>query len=430
MNGPSSHEATTMATAIPPVLAMRQRAGTINANLRTRLETLLPAAMRASGLDMWLILCQEDNPDPVFSTLIPMDTWCPILQILVFYDGGPEHEVERINISGTNTHDLYDRPYAGQLEEKQWPMLRQIIAERDPQRIGINIGATNWAAGGLTYNLQQQLLAQLPAGYAERLVSAEPLATQFLAALTDAEVQTFGHVVAVAKGIIADCFSRQAITPGITTTADLVWRYWQLCADRGLEIAFKPFFSIVRSERARATWGAADAVIRLGDVVHCDVGIHYLRLNSDHQQLAYILDAGESAAPSGLRRLMDEAHRLQDIYLAEFAHGLSGNELLQRILTRARAARVPNPRVYSHSLGLFLHEPGPLIGLPWQQDSCPGRGDVRLDYNNCFTMELSVADVVPEWDNQVVLLGLEEDVVYAHEGCRVLGERQQTFHLV
>ena len=45
-------------------------------------------------------------------------------------------------------------------------------------------------------------------------------------------------------------------------------------------------------------------------------------------------------------------------------------------------------------------------------------------------MELSVADVVPEWDDQVVLLGLEEDVVYTREGCRVLGERQQSFHLV
>ena len=371
MNELSNNEATPSAT-IPPVLTMRQRAETINANLRMRLETLLPVAMRSSGLDMWLILCQEDNPDPVFSTLIPMDTWCPILQILVFFDGGLERGVERINISGTNTHDLYDRPYAGQLEEKQWPLLRQIISERDPQRIGINIGATAWAAGGLTHNLLQQLLAQLPPGYAGRLVSAEPLATQFLAALTDPEVKTFENVVAVAKGIIADCFSPQAVTPGVTTTADLVWRYWQLCADRGLDIAFKPFFSIVRRERTRAIWGAADMVIRPGDVVHCDVGIRYLRLNSDHQQLAYILGPGESAAPAGLRRLIDEAHRLQDIYLAEFAHGLSGNELLQRILARARAAGVPNPRVYSHSLGLFLHEPGPLIGLPWQQEFLSG----------------------------------------------------------
>jgi Xaa-Pro aminopeptidase len=415
---------------VPAVMTMRQRAETINRSLHGRLETLLPAAMRAQGLDMWLILCQEDNPDPVFTTLIPMDTWCPILQILVFYDRGDAQGVEHINISGTNTHDLYTRPYAGQLEQKQWPLLRQIIEERDPQHIGINIGATSWAAGGLTYNLYQQLLAQLPPGYAGRLVSAEPLATQWLSTLTDEEVQNFEGVVTLAKGLIGECFSRRAITPGVTTTADLVWYYWQLCADRGLEVAFKPYFSIVRRERDRARWGAADSVIRPGDVVHCDVGIRYLRLNSDHQQLAYILGPDEDDVPAGLRRLMSEAHRLQDIYMAEFAHGLTGNELLQRILARARAEGVPNPRVYSHSLGLFLHEPGPLIGLPWEQGACPGRGDVRLDYNNCFTMELAVAAPAPEWDGQVVSLGLEEDVVYTRDGCRLLGERQRAFHLV
>ena len=63
---------------------MRERATLINRNLRGRLDAILPLAMRESGFDMWIVLCQEDNPDPVFTTLIPMDTWCPILQILVF----------------------------------------------------------------------------------------------------------------------------------------------------------------------------------------------------------------------------------------------------------------------------------------------------------------------------------------------------------
>ena len=97
-----------------------------------------------------------------------------------------------------------------------------------------------------------------------------------------------------------------------------------------------------------------------------------------------------------------------------------------------RAARegIPNPKVYSHSLGLFLHEPGPLIGLPWEQEACPGRGDVALDYNNAFTMELSVTAPVPEWDGQDVRLSMEEDVVFTREGCRLIGGRQTAFHLV
>jgi Xaa-Pro aminopeptidase len=413
---------------------MRERAAIITRNLRGRLDVVLPLAMRETGFDMWIVLCQEDNPDPVFTTMIPMDTWCPILQILVFYDRGPAAGVERINISGVNTHDLYDRLYRGQLEREQWPLLRQVVAERDPKRIGINIGANQWAAGGLTHNLYTQLVGNLPERYVERLQSAEPLATRWLATLTDDEIATFEEVVRLGRGIIAECYTREAITPGVTTTTDLEWFYWQRCADLGLDIAFKPFFNTVRRDTTRAQFGADDQVIRAGDLIHCDVGIRYLRLNSDHQEWAYVLADGETDAPAGLKALLAEGNRLQDVFMAEFQRGLTGNQLLKRILERARREGVPTPRVYSHSLGLFLHEPGPLIGLPWEQEACVGRGDVPLEYGNAFTMELSVTGSVAEWDGQEVRLSMEEDVVYTPAGCRVVPRcgagRQTAFHLL
>jgi Xaa-Pro aminopeptidase len=411
---------------------MRQRAGTIYRLLKGRLETILPAAMREAGLDMWLILCQEDNFDPVFTTLIPMDTWCPILQVLVFYDRGGDAGVEGINISGTNTHDLYQRPYKGQIEAEQWPLLVKLIEERDPKRIGLNTGSVQWAAGGLTHNLYSQLVQRVPERYRERLVSAESLATRWLTTLTDDDIQVFEHVVNVAHALIAECFSRRAIVPGITTTADLEWYYWQRCAELGLEIAFKPYFNLVRHVGAIPCGCPCtnDQVIRPGDLIHCDVGIRYLRLNSDHQEWAYVLGAGEKDAPDGIRRLLAEGNRLQDIFMAEFRRGLTGNQLLKNILARARGEGIPNPRVYSHSLGLFLHEPGPLIGLPWEQEACPGRGDVVLQDNQTFTMELSVAGPLPEWDDQEIRLGLEEDVVFNGDWCRPLDGRQTAFYLV
>ncbi|OQA40481.1 MAG: Metallopeptidase family M24 [Chloroflexi bacterium ADurb.Bin325] len=416
------------------VLPVRGRAAVINRVLAQRLETVLPAAMAASGIDMWLILCYEDNLDPVFTTLIPMDTWCPILQVIVFYDRGPGpdgvHRIERINISGTNTHDLYDRPYRGQLESEQWPLLLRVIEERDPQRIGVNIGPVQWAAGGLTHNLYGQLTSRLPAKYVARLVSAEPLATAWLSTLSEEELTLYEHVAEVAHAIIARCYSSAALIPGVTTAADLEWAYWQTSADLGLELAFKPFFTRVRSNAARELYGPDDMIIRPGDLVHCDVGIKYLRLNSDHQEWAYILRPGESAAPAGLAALLAEGNRLQDIFMAEFVHGLTGDQLLAKILARARREGIPNPRVYSHSLGLYLHEPGPLIGLPWEQERNPGRGDVALDYNNAFTMELSVSGPIPEWDGQEVRLSMEQDVVFTRAGCRLIDGRQTAFHLI
>jgi Xaa-Pro aminopeptidase len=419
-----------MLSDFPQILSMRQRASVIHRILRKRLETILPMAMRETGLDMWLILCQEDDLDPVFQTLIPMDTWCPILQMLIFYDRGKEEGVEGINVSGTNTHDLYDRPYQGQLEEKQWPLLVKIIEERDPQRIGINIGTIQWAAGGLTHNLYQQLVEKLPARYVDRLVSAEPLATRWLATLTDDEVEIYEHVVNVAHHLIAECYSRQAIVPGVTTTRDLEWYYWQRSVELGVPLCFRPFFNLVRSAAIKEKVGEDDQVIRAGDLVHCDVGIRYLRLCTDNQQWAYVLRPGEGDAPAGMKALLAEGNRLQDVFMAEFRQGLTGNELLKNILTRARKEGIPNPRVYSHSLGLFLHEPGPLIGLPWEQECCPGRGDVRLEYNNSFTMELSVDGPLPEWEGQEIRMGLEEVAVFTRDGCRTLDGRQTEFYLV
>ena len=116
--------------------------------------------------------------------------------------------------------------------------------------------------------------------------------------------------------------------------------------------------------------------------------------------------------------------------MAQFREGQSGNELLVNILARARAEGIPYPKVYSHSLGLFLHEPGPLIGLPWEQARCPGRGEVRLRPGNCFTMELSVNDLVPEWGDQEVTLSLEQDVAFTTGGCRPIDGRQTAFHLI
>jgi hypothetical protein len=216
----------------------------------------------------------------------------------------------------------------------------------------------------------------------------------------------------------------------VTTVQDLEWYYWQRCADMGIQVSFKPFFNIVRSEAMWEKFGRDDRVIRPGDFIHSDVGIRYLRLNSDHQEWAYIPRGGEADAPEGMKRLMAEANRLQDIFMAEFERGLTGNQLLKNILTRARSEGVPNPRVYSHSLGLFLHEPGPLIGLPWEQERCEGRGDVKLEYNNSFTMELSVSGSVPEWGGQEVRMGLEEDVVFTRDGCRPIHGRQTEFYII
>jgi hypothetical protein len=413
------------------VLPVRRQSEWYDSMLKTRLDEILPEAMRRADLDMWLIICQEDDYDPLFSSMVRFRTWAPILQMLIFTRDPQDGSVRRINLSMTDLGDLYEKPWNGTNFPEQWEMLGELVQQLDPRRIGINTGSTQWMAGGLTHNLYRQLLAALPEAYHARLVSAEEAAVYWGMTLCDEEIAAYRHVVTLTKDIIADCYSAKKVIPGHTTLDDLRWNFWQDVTDCGLQNSFVPFFNMVRYDPIRKVVSLSNGVIQLGDLIHCDVGLKYLGLCSDLQEWAYVLRPGEDNAPAGFQNILYQVNRLQRVYMSEFSAGLDGNTLLKNILDKAAEEDIPNPRVYSHSLGHYLHEPGPLIGLPWEQNFNPGRGEVKLSGNSVFTMELSAADQVTEWGGELLNISAEQDVCFIEgRGCFPLAALQTRFHLI
>ena len=180
----------------PSVLSMKDRIAAVNHIVALRLERLLPMAMRETGFDMWVILCNEDNPDPVFQTLIPYGAWTPITQILVLYDPGPGKEIERLNVSRTKMNGLFKdawdyTAWDNEKKESQWDCLARIIRERNPKTIGINEGDVEWAAGGLTVSLKKKFVSAIGEPYVSRLKSAEPLVTRFMETFLDKELEVY-----------------------------------------------------------------------------------------------------------------------------------------------------------------------------------------------------------------------------------------------
>ncbi len=421
---------------LPAVMTMRERTDAVNQITLMRLEKLLPRFMRETGFDMWIIICNEDNLDPVFKTMVPYNAWCPITQIIVFYDSGGGKEVERLNVSRTNMLDLHRdawdvRGWDNQKKESQWDCLARIVKEKDPKRIGINESEVIWAADGLTASLKEKLKTTIGPKYSNRLESAEKLAVLWLETFLEEELDIFEQAVSLSHAIIAETLSNKVVTPNVTTTDDLRYYYWQRIAELGLEKSFMPDFSIRgRHQKIIEKYGKDDKIIRPGDLVHCDVGLIYLRYSTDHQEWAYVLRPGESDVPETIKKIMAEGNKLQDVYCSEFKVGLTGNQLLANILKKAKEAGISNPRIYSHSLGYYLHEPGPLIGLPWEQLNTEGRGEVRLVYNSCFTAELSVGVSVPELEGRELRLGIEQDVAFTARGVYFLDGRQTKFHII
>ena len=138
---------------------------------------------------------------------------------------------------------------------------------------------------------------------------------------------------------------------------------------------------------------------------------------------------GETDAPEGLRILLAEGNRLQDIHMEEMQVGRTGNEVLQAVLARAKAEGI-DPQIYSHPLGYHGHAAGPLVGLWDQQDGVPGKGDYELFDNTCYSIELNAKKALPEWDNQTVRMALEEDAMLADGQMWWLDGRQSKLHLI
>jgi len=249
--------------------------------------------------------------------------------------------------------------------------------------------------------------------------------------MLDEELELYEKVVSVANALIAETYSEKAVTPGVTTIEDLLLYYLQEVSDLGLENYAWPSFHIRgRTPEVLKKYGKDDTIIRRGDFIECDVGIRYLRYYTDHCVWAYVLRPGEEDSPPGFKRVMAEANRLQDIFCGEFKQGLSGNQLLRNILDKAKREGIPKPKIYSHSIGYYLHEPGSLIGLPWEQEDTVGRGEVRLVPNSTFTAELSLTSPLPELGGQDLRVALEQEVAFTPRGTYFVDGLQTEFYLI
>ncbi|MDX1591460.1 MAG: Xaa-Pro aminopeptidase, partial [Balneolaceae bacterium] len=153
-----------------------------------------------------------------------------------------------------------------------------------------------------------------------------------------------------------------------------------------------------------------------------------LGLATDTQRNAYILRAGETEAPEGLRDALATANRLQDILTGEFRTGRTGNEILRSALEKAESEQI-NATIYTHPIGYHGHGSGPTIGLWDQQGGVPGKGDYPLYPNTAHSIELNAEVYVPEWNRNVRIL-LEEDAIFDGDSIRYTDGRMEEFYLI
>jgi hypothetical protein len=292
----------------------------------------------------------------------------------------------------------------------------------------LNFSKNYGHADGLTFTEQKELLDILPQKHKAKIASAERLAVAWLETRTAKELAIYPAIARISHQIIDEAFSEKVIHPGITSTEDVVWWLRQRVTDLGLETWFHPTVDVQRFDpesfdHLRAFSKRPDGqIIMPGDLIHVDFGITYLRLNTDQQQHAYILKAGESDIPDYLKKAFRQGNRLQDILTERFRAGKSGNQLLLEALEQAKKEGIV-ASIYSHPIGVHGHAAGPTIGMWDQQKGVSGAGDYPLFANTTYSIELNAAIEIPEW-KKIIRIMLEEDGSFDGNAFRYLDGRQ------
>ncbi len=386
--------------------------------------------MRREGFDMWVIISREYNEDPVIKTMLPA-TWMAARRttMLVVFDRGPEKDAEYLAVSRYDVGKMFSRAWDPDHQPDQWGQLAKIIEERNPKKIGINKAQSFGHADGLSANDYDELMKVLPKRMHMRVASAEHLAVSWLETRTEKEMVIYQQICRVAHEIIAEGFSDRVIQPGVTTTDDVVWWYREKIKELKLDTWFHPSVTFQRSEPEDITAKRPQPLVILpGDLLHVDFGITYLRLNTDTQQHAYVLKAGEKEAPEFLRNALQRGNRLQDIVTGNFKEGLTGNQILANARKQAGDQGITSS-IYTHPIGYHGHAAGSTIGMWDKQDGVPLTGDYPMHFNTAYSIELSAARYSIEWKKEIKVM-LEEDGYFSETGFQYIDGRQTELILI
>lgn len=412
---------------IPEIASLKRQHDIRNLWLLTRFETILPDLMERHNVDMWIIPTREYNEDPVVMSLLPQPAMSARRRTILVFCRNQSGRVDRYSLDRYGYENFYRAGWNPD-RELQYEALSRLVKRRDPANIALNYSDEFAFADGLTLTEHRLLESALGETFMSRIISAEKLCVGWLETRIPEEIDAYPQIIRIAHNIIATAFSNAVIHPGITTTEDVIWWMRQKMQSLGLQAWFQPDIEIQATDQ-RYDHEPDRILIQPGDLLWCDMGFIYMGLATDHQQNAYVLRPNESDAPQGLKDALAIGNRLQDIHLEAMTVGRTGNEVLAATLQQATAENI-TAQVYSHPIGYHGHAAGPTIGLWDQQGGVSGRGDYPIYDRTAYSIELNIRQPIPEWENQIVRIALEEEAMMIDSQMFFLDGRQTNFHLI
>ena len=422
---------------IHPLPTLREQAVEQQAWLEQRMNRVLPQLMAEYDVDMWILSMREYAEDPVFWSITSPTTFAARRRSIYVFTRQEDGAIERLALGGTAQGGVFTafrsiRPAPTEetmelVGNEQWRLLRELVEDRDPGNIVLNIDP-DWAfSDGLHTGEYEALTDALGGKYAGRVKRESRLAMNYIALRIPEMMPRYRRVTETVHAIISEAFSNAVITPGVTTTDDVLWWMRQRIQGLGYTTWFQTSVDV---QREGVVPGGGPVVIQKGDLLWTDFGVVAQNLHTDTQHMGYVMKDGESEVPAGLRQCLANTNRLQDILLKNMEPGLTGNQILSGTLAQMRADGIDGT-MYTHPIGDHGHGAGPLIGMWDQQDGVPVRGDAVLLASTWHSTEMQTTTPVPEWGGKPASCRQEEEAYLDTDGDRHwVYRRQNRMHVV
>lgn len=397
---------------------------------KERLQTILPAAMKVANVDAWLLICRENNNDPlakhvgcenagktaVFMFYFVKDDKSKIKFVSVAFS--PDGEATALKDIG-----LLDEIYAVPRNEDAITVASERLKQFEFSRIAINMSEKDPQADGISLTQYKALTAALGKEYSRRLVSADTLIQEYLSIKLPAEVDIMREAAKLTAKWQIEAY--QQIEVGKTKDSDVAKYLKQKMREYGVTDAWAPTQNPnVVSGTDRGHSHATDRVIQYGDVIQTDFGIRVFDTwVTDIQRFAYVLPPNETQVPKDIAHYWDSAKQGRQAAFNAMKPGATGKDVdsAQRAVMEATNSKHVMWST-GHPVGYVAHDSGPSLS------STNENGAKQLKVGMTFAF-----DGFHSWimeNGQAKTISVEEMVVITDKGAQYIIPPQQDLVLI
>ncbi|QBY04340.1 M24 family metallopeptidase [Thalassotalea sp. HSM 43] len=397
---------------------------------KQRIAQLLPQAMQAANIDAWIVICRENDNDPLADHVGGENAGGEASLLFYISDKGlqsvafsPESESTALSEAG-----IHDKVIAVKKGESSMKQAAAFIKQQQFQRIAVNNSDKNAQADGLSFSQRMRLQQALGQSLSDKLVSSEELVYEWLSIKLPAEIDIMTAAAELTAQWQLEAY--QQVIPGKTTDAEVAALLKQKMQQHGVSDGWAPDQNPnVNSGVDRGHSHATDKVIMPGDVIQTDFGIRvYDRWVTDIQRFAYVLRADETAPPADIASYWQHAKAGGYQAFKTMKPGVKGVEVdaaQKDLMVLAKSL----PVIWStgHPVGYVAHDTGPNLGGSHSPSSRPA-AQKKLKQGMVFAF-----DGFHSWhleDGGVKTISVEEMVEITEDGARYLIPRQQDLVLI